>query len=116
MEAAPAGGGGSILVEPASLDAISVKIKGIATSTSSAHGQLTGAASAAAGCQEPAAFAYNRLQTLLSGALQALDDCSLALSGAVSSAAGAYVLTDDTQMPAGGPGGPQPNPAPYWGG
>jgi uncharacterized protein YukE len=116
VEAASAGGGGSILVDPATLDALSARIKGVAGSTSSAHGQLAGAANAAAGCQEPAEFAYNRLQTLLSGAMKALDDCSLALAGAVSSAATAYVNTDATQMQTGGHSSPQPDPTPYPGG
>jgi uncharacterized protein YukE len=116
VEAASAAGGGSILVDPATLDALSARIKGVAGSTSSAHGQLAGAANAAAGCQEPAAFAYSRLQTLLSGAMQALDDCSLALASAVASAATAYVNTDATQMASGGSSKPEPDPTPYFGG
>jgi uncharacterized protein YukE len=94
-------GGGSISVEPASLDALSARISGVAGSTASARGGLARAASATAGCQEPAAASFMRLQTLLSGAMQCLDDCSLALARAVSQAAAAYVTTDATQMSAG---------------
>jgi hypothetical protein len=101
-------GGGSILVEPSSLDAMSGRIAGVATGTSAARGGLAKAASAAAGCQEPAAFTYTRLQTLLNGSMEMLDLCSTALSKAVKSAAGAYVTTDVTQMPAGS--GPAPEP------
>jgi len=100
------GGGGSIYVEPASLDALSARISGVAGSTSSARGGLSRATDAAAGCAEPAAGSFARLQTLLGGALQCLDDCSVALARAVSSAAAAYVTTDVTQMSAGGPSTP----------
>jgi hypothetical protein len=48
------------------------------------------------------------LQTLLNGSMEMLDLCSTALSKAVKSAAGAYVTTDVTQMPAGS--GPAPEP------
>ena len=91
-------GGGSISVEPASLDALSARISGVAGSTASAHGGIGRTASAAAGCQEPAASSFMRLQTLLSGAMQCLDGCSLALARAVSQAAAAYAATDATQM------------------
>ncbi|MGN6676527.1 MAG: type VII secretion target [Streptosporangiaceae bacterium] len=100
-------GGGSISVEPASLDALSARISGVAGSTASARGGLGRAASATAGCQEPAAGSFTRLQTLLSGAMQCLDDCSLALAKAVSQAAAAYVTTDATQMSAGGRAAPR---------
>jgi hypothetical protein len=100
-------GGGSISVEPASLDALSARISGVAGSTASARGGLGRAASAAAACQEPAAGSFTRLQTLLSGAMQRLDDCSLALAKAVSQAATAYVTTDATQMSAGGRAAPR---------
>jgi hypothetical protein len=99
-------GGGSILVEPASLDALSGRIANVASGTSSARGGLARAAGAAAGCQEPAAFTFTRLQTLLSGSMELLDLCSTALARAVSGAASAYVTTDVTQMAAG------PGPAP----
>lgn len=102
-------GGGSILVESGSLDALSGRIAGVASGTSSARGGLSRAGAAAAGCQEPAAFTFTRLQTLLSGSMEVLDLCSTALSRAVSQAASAYVTTDVTQM-AGGPGGPAPEP------
>jgi uncharacterized protein YukE len=108
MEASAAGG--SILVDPASLEALSARLSGVAGSTSSAHGELARAADAAAGCQEPAGEAYARMQTLLSGAMQCLDDCSLALARAVSGAAAAYVTTDNTQMSAGGSSSPPAGP------
>jgi hypothetical protein len=101
-------GGGSILVEPGSLDAMSGRIAGVATGTSAARGGFGKAASAAAGCQEPAAFTYTRLQTLLNGSMEMLDLCSTALSKAVKSAAGAYVTTDVTQFASGS--GPAPEP------
>ncbi len=101
-------GGGSILVEPGSLDAMSGRIAGVATGTSAARGGLAKAASAAAGCQDPAAFTYTRLQTLLNGSMEMLDLCSTALSKAVKSAAGAYVTTDVTQFASGS--GPAPEP------
>lgn len=100
--------GGSILVEPGSLDALSGRIAGVATGTSAARGGFAKAASAAAGCQEPAAYTYTRLQTLLSGSMKVLDLCSTALSKAVKEAAGAYVTTDVTQMAGGS--GPVPEP------
>jgi uncharacterized protein YukE len=99
----PGGGGGStISVETAALDTMAGQISRIAGDTSSARGGLGHAAGAAAGCQEPAADTFTRLQTLLSGAMQCLDDCSLALARAVSQASAAYVTTDATQMSAGG--------------
>ncbi|HXS62552.1 MAG TPA: hypothetical protein VN767_06725 [Streptosporangiaceae bacterium] len=101
-------GGGSILVEPGSLDALSGRIAGVATGTSAARGGFAKAANAAAGCQEPAAFTFTRLQTLLNGSMEMLDLCSTALSKAVKGAAGAYVTTDVTQMAAGS--GPAPEP------
>jgi hypothetical protein len=101
-------GGGSIQVDPASLDALSGQIATVAGGTSSARGGLARAADAAAGCQEPAAFTFTRLQTLLSGSMELLDLCSTSLSRAVSSAASAYVTTDVTQMSAGP--GPAPGP------
>lgn len=101
-------GGGSILVEPGSLDALSGRIAGVATGTSAARGGFAKAANAAAGCQEPAAFTFTRLQTLLNGSMEMLDLFSTALSKAVKSAAGAYVTTDVTQMAAGS--GPAPEP------
>ncbi|MGN6791645.1 MAG: hypothetical protein ACTHJW_04565 [Streptosporangiaceae bacterium] len=94
-------------MEPASLDALSARISGVAGSTASARGGLVRAANATAGCQEPAAGAFMRLQTLLGGAMQCLDDCSLALARAVSQAAAAYVTTDVTQMSAGGQATPR---------
>ena len=101
-------GGGSILVEPGSLDAMSGRIAGVASATSAARGGFGKSANAVAGCQEPAAFTYTRLQTLLNGSMEMLDLCSTALSKAVKSAAGAYVTTDVTQMSAGS--GPAPEP------
>jgi hypothetical protein len=101
-------GGGSILVEPGSLTALSGRIAGVATGTSSARGGLGKAADAAAGCQEPAAYTFTRLHTLLSGSMQMLDLCTTALSRAVAGAASAYVTTDVTQMAAGS--GPAPEP------
>jgi hypothetical protein len=95
------GGGGSILVEPASLDALAGRISGVAGGTSSARGELGRAADAAAGCQEPAASSIARLQTLLNGGLRVLDECSQSLSRATSQAATAYVTTDVTQMAGG---------------
>jgi len=105
---AASAGGGFILVEPGSLDAMSGRIAGVASGTSAARGGLAKAANAAAGCQEPAAFTYTRLQTLLNGSMEMLDICSTALSKAVKGAAGAYVTTDVTQFAAGS--GPAPGP------
>lgn len=93
------GGGGSISVESAALDAMAARIAGVAGCTSSARGSLVGAASAAAGCQEPAGGSFSLLASLLAGALSCLDDCSVSLSRATSCAAAAYVSTDATQMP-----------------
>lgn len=103
-------GGGSISVEPASLDALSARIASVARGTSSARGGLARAAGAAAGCTEPADSSYVRLQTLLSGAMECLDLCSQALAKAVSQAASAYVTTDVTQMGAAGASSPSPGP------
>ncbi len=94
-------GGGSILVEPGSLDALAGRIANVATGTSSARGELGRACAAVAGCQDPAAFTFTRLQTLLSGSMEMLDLCSSALSRAVCGAASAYLTTDVTQMAAG---------------
>jgi hypothetical protein len=85
---------------------MSGRIAGVANGTSAARGGLGKAADAAAGCQEPAAFTYTRLQTLLNGSMEMLDLCSTALSKAVKSAAGAYVTTDVTQFASGS--GPAP--------
>lgn len=90
--------GGSISVEPAALDAVSAKVAGIASSTSSVRGRMAGAASAAAGCQDPAASAYARLHAVLTDALACLDDASGLLGQAVASGAGAYVATDNGQF------------------
>ena len=95
-------------MEPGSLNAMSGRIAGVASGTSAARGGFGNAADAAAGCQEPAAFTFTRLQTLLSGSMEMLDLCSTALSKAVKGAAGAYVTTDVTQMAAGS--GPAPEP------
>jgi uncharacterized protein YukE len=92
------GGGGSISVEPAVLDAASAKVAGIASSTSSVRGSLAGAVSAAAGCQDPAASSYARLQSVLADAMACLDECSTMLSQAVASGAQAYVATDNSQF------------------
>jgi hypothetical protein len=105
---ASAAGGGSILVEPGSLDALSGRIASVASGTSAARGGLAKAASAAAGCQEPAAYTFTRLHTLLSGSMELLDLCSTALSQAVKGAASAYVSTDVTQLVTGS--GPAPGP------
>jgi hypothetical protein len=93
------GGGGSISVEPAAVDAMAARISGVASSTSGVRGSLSGAADAAAGCQDPASGSYSLLQSLLMGALGCLDDCSLVLSRATTSASGAYAGTDAAQMP-----------------
>lgn len=91
--------GGSISVEPAALRDMAARVAGIASSTSSARGSLSGASSAAAGCDDPAASAFARLQYMLTQALGALDDCSTMISKAVASGAEAYVATDAAQMP-----------------
>jgi uncharacterized protein YukE len=92
-------GGGSISVEPAAIQAMAARVSAIAGSTSSVHGSVGSAAGAAAGCQDPAAAAFVRMQLTLVSALAALDDCSTMLSQAVANGAEAYVTTDDTQMP-----------------
>jgi hypothetical protein len=93
------GGGGSTPMESAALDTMAAQILGVASGTSSARGSLAGAASAADGCSEPAAGSFSLLQSLLAGALACLDDCSVSLSRATSSAAVAYSTTDATQLP-----------------
>ncbi len=92
-------GGGSISVESAALEAMAAQVSSVAAGTSSARGSLSGAASAASGCQEPAAGTFSLLQSLLAGALACLDECSVSLSNATTSASGAYTGTDATQMP-----------------
>lgn len=92
-------GGGAISVEPAAVRAMAARVSSIAASTSSVHGSVSAAAGAAAGCQDPAAAAFVRMQFTVVSALAALDDCSTMLSQAVASGAEAYVVTDDTQMP-----------------
>jgi hypothetical protein len=94
-----AGGGGSISVEPAAIEAMAARVSSIAASTSSVHGSVSAAAGAAAGCQDPAAAAFVRMQFTVISALAALGDCSTMLSQAVASGAGAYVVTDNTAMP-----------------
>jgi uncharacterized protein YukE len=93
-------GGSSISVEPAAVRAIAARVSSIAASTSSVHGSVSGSAGAAGGCQDPAAAAFARMQTVVVRALAALDDCSTMLSQAVANGVEAYVTTDDTQMPA----------------
>lgn len=93
------GGGGSISVEPAVLDAMAKRISGAASSTGSARGNFSGAASAADGCAEPAAGSFGRLQSLLAGALAVLDASCGTLSQATAGAATAYQTTDASQMP-----------------
>jgi len=100
------GGGSTISVDTAALQTMSGQIMRVSTSTSSTRGSLAGAADAAAGCQEPASGAFSLLQSLLSGALGCLDDCSASLSRATSSASAAYTTTDTTQMPMSCPAGP----------
>ena len=92
------GGGGSISVEPATLDALASQIQGVASSVSSTSGSLSGAGSAAAGCQEPAAGSFARMHGLLTGGLAFLADYSSALGRDTSGAAQAYVATDNGQM------------------
>jgi hypothetical protein len=96
---ADGGGGGSISVDPSALDTLAAQISGVTSGTSSTRGQVAGAASAAAGCQDPAAGSFARLQSLLAGALTCLDECSVSISKATSAAAAAYVTTDTTQIP-----------------
>ena len=98
MLAEASGGGGSISVDPATLDAIAGRVAGVAGSTSSTRGSLAAAAPAAAGCQEPAAGAFARLQELLGGGLSFLADYSSALGRDTCAAAQAYLATDNSQM------------------
>jgi uncharacterized protein YukE len=98
MLAEAGGGGGSISVEPATLDAMAGQIAGVAGSASATRGNLGGAASAAAGCAGPAAGSFARLQELLAGGLSFLADYSDALGRDTSGAAQAYVATDNGQM------------------
>jgi uncharacterized protein YukE len=95
----PAGGGGSISVEPAALEAMAAQIMTVSTGTSSARGGLAAAAVAAAGCQQPAAGSFALLQKMLDSALGTLDIAASALSRTTSSAATAYAVTDATQFP-----------------
>jgi hypothetical protein len=92
-------GGGSISVDAAALETMAGQIMRVATSTSSTRGSLAGAANAAAGCKDPAAGSFTLLQSLLTGALGCLDNCSTSLSRATSSGSAAYTTTDTTQMP-----------------
>jgi hypothetical protein len=92
-------GGGSISVESAALESMAGQIANVARATSSARGSFGGAAGSAGGCQDPAAGSFTMLQSLLSGALGMLDDCSALLSGNTASAAAAYAGTDAAQMP-----------------
>jgi uncharacterized protein YukE len=94
-----ASGGGSISVEPAAVQAMAARVSSIAASTSSVHGSVSAAASSAAGCQDPAAAAYARMQLTVASALAALGDCSTVLSQAVANGVQAYVVTDDSSMP-----------------
>lgn len=87
-------GGGTISVEAAALDALSGRIAAVTSGTSSARGGMAGAAGAAAGCQSPAAGSFERLQSLLTGALACLEGCGTALNRATTSAAVAYETTD----------------------
>jgi hypothetical protein len=87
-------GGGTISVETAALDALSAQIANVASNTSSTRGGLGGAAGSAAGCQDPAGGSFQRLQSLLTGALACLEGCSTALNRATTSAAIAYETTD----------------------
>jgi hypothetical protein len=100
------GGGSTISVESAALETMAGQIMRVSTSTSSTRGSLGGAQGAAAGCPEPAAGAFTLLQSLLSGALGCLDECSTSLSRATSSASAAYTTTDTTQLPMSCPAGP----------
>jgi uncharacterized protein YukE len=93
-------GDGSISVEPAALEAMAARASSVAGGTSATRGSFGGAASAAAGCEEPAAGSFSELQSLLSGALSCLEDCSSALGTAVSNGATAYVGTDANVCPA----------------
>jgi uncharacterized protein YukE len=93
------GSGGAISVEPAAILAMAARTSSIAASTSSVHGSVSAAAGAAAGCQDPAAAAFVRMQFTVVSALAALDDCATMLSQAVANGAEAYVTTDNTQMP-----------------
>lgn len=88
------GGGGTISVETAALDALSARISSVASGTSSARGGMSGAAGAAVGCQDPAASSFQHLQSLLSGALACLESSCAALNRATTSAAVAYETTD----------------------
>ena len=98
MLAEAGGGGGTISVEPATLDAMASQIAGVAGSASATRGNLGAAASAVAGCQEPAAGAFARLQELVGGGLSFLADYSDALRRDTSGAAQAYVGTDNAQF------------------
>jgi uncharacterized protein YukE len=93
------GGGGSISVEPAALEAMAGQIMTVSTATSSVHGSLAGAADAAAGCQQPAVGSFEALQTMLASALGTLGIAAGALSRTTSGAAAAYTVTDATQFP-----------------
>jgi hypothetical protein len=94
-----ASGGGSISVEPAAVRAMAARVSSIAASTSSVHGSVFGAAGAAAGCQDPAAAAFARMQHTVVSALAALGDCSTVLGQAVANGVEAYIVTDDSSMP-----------------
>jgi len=91
--------GGLISVQPAILDEMAARFSGVAGSTGSVRGSMSGAASAAEGCASPVAGSFARLQSLFDAALGGLDVSSDALSRATSSAAVAYVTTDGGQFP-----------------
>jgi hypothetical protein len=95
-----ASGGGSISVEPAAVRAMAARVSSIAASTSSVHGSVFAAAGAAAGCQDPAAAAFARMQLTVVSALAALGDSSTVLGQAVANGVEAYIVTDDSSMPA----------------
>jgi uncharacterized protein YukE len=97
-----AGGGsaGSIVVDPAVLDSISGTLGKVATGTQQTLGSVATAASAAAGCEQPAAGEFDQLQAALSKAMVLLQEGSSALAGAVTSASSAYTDTDANVCPA----------------
>jgi hypothetical protein len=94
------GSAGLIAVDPAVLDSISGILGKVATGTQQTRGSITRAASAAAGCEQPAAGEFDKLQAALTTALGLLQEGSSSLAGAVTSASSAYTDTDVNVCPA----------------
>lgn len=97
-------GGGSIVVAPATLEAMAARIIDVTNGTSSARGSFAATAGAGAGCADPAGPAYDQMHQVLGGALAFLAEYSGSLGHATGAAAQSYVSTDNAQMTTSAPG------------